>query len=75
MEVTFWGVRGSIPCSGPDYRRVGGHTSCVSASFDNTLVIFDAGTGMRDLGLWLKNEKPHIKTILSLVPFGTHQFT
>lgn len=63
MEVTFWGVRGSIPCSGPDYRRVGGHTSCVSASFDNTLVIFDAGTGMRDLGLWLKNEKPHIKTI------------
>ncbi|MCA0369492.1 MAG: MBL fold metallo-hydrolase [Proteobacteria bacterium] len=55
MEVAFWGVRGSIPCCGPDHSRVGGNTSCVSARFGDSLVIFDAGTGIRDLGTAIKD--------------------
>lgn len=60
MDVTFWGVRGSVPCCGQEYMRVGGNSSCVSALIDETIVIFDAGTGLRDLGLWLES-RPHIK--------------
>ena len=29
MEVTFWGVRGSVPAPGPEMNRYGGNTSCV----------------------------------------------
>ena len=29
FNVTFWGVRGSIPCPGPDTFRYGGNTSCL----------------------------------------------
>ena len=51
MEVTFWGVRGSIPSPGPEFNRYGGNTSCVSVRTDRgTLVILDAGTGITVLG-------------------------
>lgn len=60
MDVTFWGVRGSIPCCGKQYLRVGGHSSCVSVLIGDTLIIFDAGTGLRDLGTWLEDH-PHIR--------------
>jgi phosphoribosyl 1,2-cyclic phosphodiesterase len=51
MEVTFYGVRGSVPAPGPHTVRYGGNTSCVEVrlSDDSTLVL-DAGTGMRALG-------------------------
>ena len=29
MKVRFWGVRGSIATSGPNFVRYGGNTSCV----------------------------------------------
>ena len=52
MEVTFWGVRGSIPCPGPQTIKYGGNTSCIELRFHDLdrLFIIDAGTGMRDLG-------------------------
>jgi phosphoribosyl 1,2-cyclic phosphodiesterase len=54
MEVTFWGVRGSIPSPGPATVRYGGNTSCVSLRLsDGELVIIDCGTGARNLGLQL----------------------
>jgi phosphoribosyl 1,2-cyclic phosphodiesterase len=52
MEVTFWGVRGSIPTPGYDTARYGGNTVCVEIAPDGagrTLVI-DAGSGIRALG-------------------------
>jgi phosphoribosyl 1,2-cyclic phosphodiesterase len=51
MQVTFYGVRGSVPAPGPNTVRYGGNTSCVEVrlSDDSTLVL-DAGTGMRALG-------------------------
>ena len=57
MEIYFWGVRGSIACSGPEYIEFGGHTSCVSVQIDDDLIIFDAGTGIRDLGLLLQKKE------------------
>jgi phosphoribosyl 1,2-cyclic phosphodiesterase len=54
MEVTFWGVRGSIPAPGPATVRYGGNTSCVSVRLDGgELIILDCGTGARNLGLQL----------------------
>src|SRR2546422_3090094 len=52
--VTFWGTRGSIPTPGPHTARYGGNTPCVAVeSSGGQLVILDAGTGIRALGLEL----------------------
>lgn len=54
MKVIFWGVRGSIPSPGKHTVEIGGNTSCVSVEADDgTLIIFDAGTGIRALGHYL----------------------
>ncbi|MFN7973364.1 MAG: MBL fold metallo-hydrolase [Acidobacteriota bacterium] len=51
MKVTFWGTRGSVAAPGPDPARYGGNTSCVQVcSDDGTVVVLDAGTGIRRLG-------------------------
>ena len=52
--VTFWGARGSIPTPGAHTARYGGNTPCVAVEADRGgLVILDAGTGIRALGLKL----------------------
>jgi phosphoribosyl 1,2-cyclic phosphodiesterase len=56
MSVRFWGVRGSIPCPGPDTVSYGGNTSCVEIRCGDQLLIFDAGTGLRPLGNTLMAE-------------------
>jgi phosphoribosyl 1,2-cyclic phosphodiesterase len=54
MRLTIWGCRGSVPTPGPDTVRYGGNTSCVEVSLDNgTVLVLDAGTGIRRLGLEL----------------------
>ena len=51
MKVTFWGTRGSLASPGTDTARYGGNTSCVSVEGpEKTLLILDAGTGIRNLG-------------------------
>ena len=50
MKVRFWGVRGSIATPGQSTMRYGGNTSCVELRAGEHLLIFDAGTGIRDLG-------------------------
>jgi phosphoribosyl 1,2-cyclic phosphodiesterase len=52
MKIRFWGVRGSIPVPGPSTVRVGGNTPCVEVETEKReVVILDAGTGIRLLGL------------------------
>ena len=52
--VTFWGTRGSIPTPGAHTARYGGNTPCVAVEGPRgELVILDAGTGIRALGLEL----------------------
>src|SRR2546430_4171299 len=56
MKIRFWGTRGSIPTPGPLTVRYGGNTACVEVR-DSTgsLLILDAGTGLRELGTALMN--------------------
>ncbi len=52
--VTFWGTRGSVPTPGSHTARYGGNTPCVAVGGPGgDLVILDAGTGIRALGLEL----------------------
>jgi phosphoribosyl 1,2-cyclic phosphodiesterase len=54
MDVTFWGVRGSIPSPGPATVRYGGNTSCVSVRLtDGEIIMIDCGTGARNFGISL----------------------
>lgn len=51
MKVTLWGTRGSLAAPGPETVRYGGNTSCVEVQGDDgTLLVLDAGTGIRRLG-------------------------
>lgn len=51
--VTFWGTRGSISTPGSQTEKYGGNTPCIGVQSGSTTVIFDAGTGIRNLGLQL----------------------
>jgi len=55
-RLKFWGVRGSIPTPGPGTVQYGGNTSCVEVRADGEIIILDAGSGMRPLGLSLAKE-------------------
>jgi len=62
MKVTFWGTRGSTPRPGKETLKYGGNTSCVSLEMTrDRLFIFDAGTGIIDLGLSLAAAKKRRK--------------
>ncbi len=56
MKVRFWGVRGSIAAPGPGTARYGGNTPCVEIRAADRLLIVDAGTGIRELGLALTKD-------------------
>ncbi|MBI2504755.1 MAG: response regulator, partial [Candidatus Latescibacteria bacterium] len=49
----LWGTRGSIPVSGPGFVRHGGNTSSMEVGHQEDRILFDAGSGIRDLGLSL----------------------
>jgi phosphoribosyl 1,2-cyclic phosphodiesterase len=51
MKVSIWGTRGSLPSPGKETARYGGNTSCVQVdNSDGTVLVLDAGTGIRALG-------------------------
>jgi phosphoribosyl 1,2-cyclic phosphodiesterase len=51
MRVCLWGTRGSIASAGPETVAYGGNTSCVEIQDgDGTVLILDAGTGVRRVG-------------------------
>lgn len=54
--VTFWGTRGSISTPGRTTEKYGGNTPCVTVRHQDTIIILDAGTGIRNLGLDLSDE-------------------
>ena len=59
MRITIWGCRGSLATPGRGTLKFGGNTSCVSAELaDGTLIVFDAGTGIRNLGMRLAGSGP-----------------
>ena len=68
MQVRFWGVRGSTPTPQLNNLGYGGNTPCVEILCPgHDTVIFDGGTGIRDLGQSLDNQGP-----VSVKLFLTH---
>ena len=66
MKVTLWGTRGSLPSPGPSTVRYGGNTACVQVEgADGTLLILDAGTGIRPLSATLGPETRRVDLLLS----------
>jgi phosphoribosyl 1,2-cyclic phosphodiesterase/CheY-like chemotaxis protein len=72
VAVKFWGTRGSIATPGPETVRYGGNTSCVEVRCGNQVLIFDCGTGARELGLQLAQEYPDQNLELYLFVSHTH---
>lgn len=72
INVTFWGTRGSISTPGRSTEKYGGNTPCVSIQCDGTQIVLDAGTGIRNLGLFLEEQYRERDTIPSLHLFLTH---
>jgi phosphoribosyl 1,2-cyclic phosphodiesterase len=58
FTITFWGVRGSIACPGPQTVKYGGNTPCVEMCVGKNRLIFDGGTGIRVLGQSLLSQMP-----------------
>ena len=58
FRVTFWGVRGSVPSPGPQTAHFGGNTSCVDVRCGDVQLVFDGGTGLRNLGAALTEQNP-----------------
>jgi len=71
-RVKFWGVRGSIPTPGPGTVYYGGNTSCIEVRADGEIIIMDAGTGIRPLGLALVEEFKEQPLNLTLLISHTH---
>jgi phosphoribosyl 1,2-cyclic phosphodiesterase/CheY-like chemotaxis protein len=70
--VRFWGVRGSIPTPGPTTAYYGGNTSCVEVRGDGELIVLDAGSGIRPLGLSLISEYGARPVSMTLLLSHTH---
>jgi phosphoribosyl 1,2-cyclic phosphodiesterase len=65
MRARIWGCRGSLASPGWSTVGYGGNTSCVEVKVDDEhLLILDAGSGIRPLGLRLVEEPPQIIHIL-----------
>jgi len=58
FEIRFRGVRGSIACPGPATVGYGGNTACIELRCGDRLVVLDAGTGLRELGVALAGQAP-----------------
>jgi len=65
MTARLWGVRGSIPAPGSETARYGGNTSCLSVETDGKVLIFDAGSGIRELGKKLARTKETIYVVIT----------
>jgi phosphoribosyl 1,2-cyclic phosphodiesterase len=66
VKVTIWGCRGSLPTPGRDTVRYGGNTSCLEVELPNgSVLVLDAGTGIRELGV--KLERQNVRRIQLLL--------
>jgi phosphoribosyl 1,2-cyclic phosphodiesterase len=82
MRVRFFGVRGSIPTPGPSTVRYGGNSVCVEVRLsDDTRIVLDAGTGIRECGKQIERDgytgaihlcitHPHWDHVIGLPFFG-----
>ncbi len=50
MNIKLWGTRGSVPAPGPETQVYGGNTPCITVEWQESLLVLDAGSGIRRLG-------------------------
>ncbi|HEX8013474.1 MAG TPA: MBL fold metallo-hydrolase [Casimicrobiaceae bacterium] len=66
MQATLWGTRGSLATPGPETARYGGNTSCVGVrGREGTLLVLDAGTGIRRLAAALDASVRRVDILLT----------
>lgn len=66
MQVTLWGTRGSIATPGPEMARYGGNTSCVGViGREGTMLVLDAGTGIRRLAATIPESLHRVDILLT----------
>src|SRR3990172_9270339 len=66
MQVTLWGTRGSLATPGPEMARYGGTTSCVGvAGREGTVLVLDAGTGIRRLAATIPESMRRVDILLT----------
>jgi phosphoribosyl 1,2-cyclic phosphodiesterase len=66
MQIALWGTRGSLPSFGPENQVYGGNTTCVQVTAeDGTLLVLDAGTGIRRLGHSLRQRIGRVDLLLT----------
>ncbi len=56
FRIRIWGVRGSLPVSGEQFRVYGGNTMCIEMRCGDHVLLFDAGSGLLPAGQALKAE-------------------
>ncbi len=72
MRVTFYGVRGGYPASGPGFNRIGSHTTCIRIDAGGHLIVIDAGTGMANVGRDLLRNRKRRRAGLDVTLLLTH---
>jgi len=75
MKIKFWGVRGSIPCPGPQTMKYGGNGACIQVIIEGSKesIVIDAGSGIRELGnSLLQNDLPNGPLNIRLYLSHTH---
>ena len=66
MQVTLWGTRGSLATPGPETARYGGNTSCVGVlGRGGTMLVLDAGTGIRRLAATIPESMRRVDILLT----------
>ena len=65
MMIKLWGTRGSVAASGRDTIGYGGNTSSVELRGKEGVLILDAGTGIRKLGLELDKKVKRVDILLT----------
>jgi len=66
MRVRFWGTRGSLAAPGLDTARYGGNTACVEVrDHAGSVLVLDAGTGVRALGAALPPDLQRVDILLT----------
>jgi phosphoribosyl 1,2-cyclic phosphodiesterase len=66
MRVTLFGTRGSVPAPGPETARYGGNTPSIEVRGDDgTVLVLDAGTGIRQLGAQLPVDLARVDILLT----------
>jgi len=66
LQVILWGTRGSLATPGPEMARYGGNTSCVGVvGREGTVLVLDAGTGIRRLAATIPESTRRVDILLT----------